>query len=223
MGLQGSGLAGQDTPQCPSVHPKDSYQAGQDVSRDEHVEDVVPAGGRDEPGQQRPQSRTCGAQCQGRAPAKGPGARPRDGSSPRRMLKTRLSARPPGARSQTQTYGAGAVDDGRDGGQGLCVAFQALVCPLGRESRVRPELRGSTGRRAWRGADPGQALGLGAEEGRFRRTLRTLSEPAKKGGKGCGENGPGDRRPDQDPPRDPWLPGGGPLTRSAETAVVMSA
>lgn len=72
VGLQGSGLAGQDTPPCPSVHPKDSYQAGQDVSRDEHVEDVVPARGRDEPGQQRPQSRTCGAYCQGRAPAKGP-------------------------------------------------------------------------------------------------------------------------------------------------------
>lgn len=119
--------------------PKASHQAGQDVSRDEHVEDIVPARGRDEPGQQRPQSRTCGAQCQGRAPANGPWAPPRDSSRPRSVPQTRLSARLLGARSQPQTYGAGAVDDGRDGGQGLRVAFQALVCPLG--TREQSEAR----------------------------------------------------------------------------------
>lgn len=46
-------------PQYPYVHPKSPYQAGQDVSSDEHVEDVVPACGGDEPCQQGPQGRTC--------------------------------------------------------------------------------------------------------------------------------------------------------------------
>lgn len=64
---------------------------------------------------------------------------------------------------------------------------------------MRPEPRGSTARWDRRGADLGQALGLEAEEEGFRRTLRSLSELAKKGGQGCGEHGPGDRSPDQDP------------------------
>lgn len=39
--------------------PKISYQAGQNIGRDEHVEDVVPACGGNQSSQQRPQSRTC--------------------------------------------------------------------------------------------------------------------------------------------------------------------
>lgn len=76
---------------------------------------------------------------QGSPPPPEPWPRPRDGTGrPRRVPQTR---------SQSQTYGAGAVDDGRDGGQGLRVAFQALVCPLGRESRVRPDPRAAPGTR----------------------------------------------------------------------------
>lgn len=39
--------------------PENSYQAGQNVGGDEHVEDIVPARGGNQPGQQRPQGRTC--------------------------------------------------------------------------------------------------------------------------------------------------------------------
>lgn len=45
-------------PQGTSVEPGTSYQASQDVGRDEHVEYIVPACGGNESGQQGPQSRT---------------------------------------------------------------------------------------------------------------------------------------------------------------------
>lgn len=53
--------------------PENPYQAGQNVGRDEHVEDIVPACGGDQPGQQRPQSRTCAEHnIREGHPAKGP-------------------------------------------------------------------------------------------------------------------------------------------------------
>lgn len=55
----------------PICVPPNSYQAGQDVGSDEHVEDVVPARGGNEPGQQRPQSRTCAEHCIREGPGAG--------------------------------------------------------------------------------------------------------------------------------------------------------
>lgn len=46
---------------------------------------------------------------------------------------------------ESQTYGPRAVDDGRDRGERLCIALQALMSSLGRENGVgRPNPRGST-------------------------------------------------------------------------------
>lgn len=112
----------------PVCAPQSSYQASQDVGSDEHVEDVVPACGGNEPGQQRPQSRTCVEHSMREGPCtRDPGPPcPQEGSIPR--------VRPrPGLGRESQTYGSSAVDDGRDGGERLCVALQALVSPLGRE------------------------------------------------------------------------------------------
>lgn len=57
------GPAWHDRPFAPTnTHlctPENSYQAGQNVGGDEHVEDIVPARGGNQPGQQRPQGRTC--------------------------------------------------------------------------------------------------------------------------------------------------------------------
>lgn len=107
--------------------PKNAYQASQDVSRDEHVEDVVPARGGNQPGQEGPQSRTCTRQ-----------------SHEMRYIPslTTVGSAPRGQPSQgwgsigrspnpEQTYGAGPIDDGCDRGEGLGVTLQALVCALG--------------------------------------------------------------------------------------------
>lgn len=44
---------------------------------------------------------------------------------------------------ESQTYGPCAVDDGRDSGECLRIALQALVSPLGRESKVGRPTPGS--------------------------------------------------------------------------------
>lgn len=109
----------------PICVPPNSYQAGQDIRSNEHVEDVVPARGGYEPGQQRPQSRTCAEHCI----REGPGA----GAPPSNL---KLCPRPGSGRRESQTYGSSAVDDGCDSGQRLGVTLQALVRPLERDTRV---------------------------------------------------------------------------------------
>lgn len=98
LDLQSFHPARQGIPNYSSVHPRNSYQAGQDVSRDEHVEDIVPACGGNKPGQQRPQSRTCGEQGvrAGRL-LRGLDPRPHDSSRPRRVPSMRLSCQEPKA------------------------------------------------------------------------------------------------------------------------------
>lgn len=59
QGLHGSSsLYTENIPQRTSVEPETSYQASQDIGRDEHVKHIVPACGGNESGQQGPQGRT---------------------------------------------------------------------------------------------------------------------------------------------------------------------
>lgn len=138
---QGSSLVGHDTPQYPCGHPKKPYQAGQDICGDEHVENIVPSRGGNEPSQQGPQGRACGSTVSEQGTCQGtPG--PAHGTTAVHTARPRPDQRSVAkSQSWSRTYGPGAVDDGCDGGQRLCIALQALVSPLGRESRMRAQTR----------------------------------------------------------------------------------
>lgn len=133
-------------PQNPSVCPRNSYQAGKNISRNEHVEDIVPACGGNETSQQGPQGCTYGEHSVREGPLlRGPGQpSPRISSRARSEPRTRPGLGCWGREPEPQTYGARAVDDGRDRGQCLRVALQTLVSPLGRKPSGRPKPRGST-------------------------------------------------------------------------------
>lgn len=179
--------------------PENPYQAGQNVGRDEHVEDIVPACGGDQPSQQRPQSRTCAEHnIREGHPARGPNLPATRGQHSKECAQDRVQGS--AARSQeweSQTYGPSAVDDGRDSGECLCIALQALVSSLGRDSGVgRPRWRGSTrtGGLTWGKAAAGAWSGeerRGASADDF-EGLRCQDLCAPGRGEGCG---PGDPRP----------------------------
>lgn len=96
---QGASQAGQDTPQYPCGHPEKPYQAGQDVSGDEHVEDVVPAGGGNEPGQQRPQGCACAEHSVRAEPAPGSRTPSHGWQQSKGCAQDQASAQRPGAKA----------------------------------------------------------------------------------------------------------------------------
>lgn len=166
-------------PLPPPIHvPPNSYQAGQDVGSDEHVEDIVPARGGYEPGQQRPQSRTCAEH----SVREGPGA----GALPSILNSTQDQARGSVGRAQGESYRpmdpvpsmmAVTVDSA------LALPFRLLCVPWRETAElgwvgVGAELRGSalSRTRTEKAAGSGKGSDEGLELGRNREPGRTLKD-----------------------------------------------
>lgn len=113
----GGGVSGDANVRPAARRALATHQQSQEVRRHQHVEDLIPAPGRQESGQQGAQRCTCAHQ-------RSSPARRRDAGG---HVTRRWSCDPPAL-----TDRAGAVDDGGDRGQGSGVPLQALVGPLRR-------------------------------------------------------------------------------------------